>query len=220
MKILSGRSRREMAWWGVAALALGVGAAALVGTMPQSVPAALVLSKAPPALQAVVQRAAVIHVPSSRPVRLTIPALKINIAVGTLGLQPDRQLMVPTNAHVVDWYIDGPTPGSVGSAVMLGHVDSFRGPGTFFYLKTLKAGDTIAVRLADGTEAHFVVTRVVEYAKTSFPDRLVFGSHGIRSLELVTCGGVFDHATGHYESNVVVFSRLVSAVVPGSSTSH
>jgi hypothetical protein len=35
----------------------------------------------------------------------------------------------------------------------------------------------------------------------------------------VTCGGVFDHDTGHYESNVVVFSRLVSVVVPKRSIS-
>jgi len=56
----------------------------------------------------------------------------------------------------------------------------------------------------------FVVERVVQYAKTSFPDRLVYGSHGTRSLQLVTCGGIFDHGTGHYEANVVVFSRLIS----------
>jgi hypothetical protein len=59
----------------------------------------------------------------------------------------------------------------------------------------------------------------MEYAKTSFPDRLVFGSQGARGLNLVTCGGVFDHDTGHYESNVVVFSRLVSVVVPKRSIS-
>jgi sortase (surface protein transpeptidase) len=216
LKILRTCSRREVAWWGTAAMAFGVGVAALVGTIPQGVPASLVLSKGTTPL-AVVQSAPAIRVPTSRPLRLIIPALNINTPVGVLGLQPDHQLMVPTSAHVVDWYVDGPTPGSVGSAVMLGHVDSFDGPGTFFYLKTLKAGDTIEVRLVDGTDTHFVVTRVVEYAKTSFPDRLVFGSHGIRSLELVTCGGVFDHETGHYESNIVVFSRLVSAVAPASS---
>jgi sortase (surface protein transpeptidase) len=117
--------------------------------------------------------------------------------------------MVPTSAHVVDWYDDGPTPGQVGSAVILGHVDSFRGPGTFFYLKNLKAGDWITVKLADGAVTHFVVVRVVQFSKDSFPDQLVFGSHGTQTLQLVTCGGTFDHATGHYESNIVVFSRYL-----------
>jgi sortase (surface protein transpeptidase) len=143
-------------------------------------------------------------------VRLTIPALNINTYVGTLGLQPDHQVEVPTSTHVVDWYKDGATPGQIGSAVILGHVDSYVGPGTFFDLKTLKSGDKITVQLANGEITRFVVIRVVQYAKTTFPDHLVYGSHKSRLLNLVTCGGTFDHATGHYESNVVVFTRLVS----------
>lgn len=202
-------------WWGTAGLALGVGVVALVNTLPQHVPRSIILSQAtvsPAHVAKVTPR--VPQLASSRPVRLKIPALSINVAVGTLGLQPDHEVMVPTSTHVVDWYVDGPTPGRIGSAVILGHVDSYLGPGTFFYLKSLKAGDNITADLADGAVTHFVVTRVVEYAKTNFPDRLVYGSHGFASLELVTCGGVFDHDTGHYESNIVVFSRLVRAVAP------
>jgi hypothetical protein len=71
----------------------------------------------------------------------------------------------------------------------------------------------------DGVTTHFLVTEVVQYSKTSFPDRLVYGSHGTRSLQLVTCGGVFDHATGHYESNIVVFSNLVSVTPAKAATS-
>jgi sortase (surface protein transpeptidase) len=224
MSILRDRSRRELVWWGAAVLALAVGVVALLGTLPQSVPKDVVLS-APPA-SAASAAAPASHkaapkfptIPTSRPVRLRIPAISINTAVGTLGLQPDHQVMVPTSTHVVDWYIDGPTPGRVGSAVMLGHVDSYLGPGTFFYLKLLKTGDAITVTLADGIVTHFTVTKVVEYAKASFPDRLVYGSHGIRGLQLVTCGGTFDHETGHYESNIVVFSHLVSVSIPQRDT--
>jgi sortase (surface protein transpeptidase) len=118
--------------------------------------------------------------------------------------------MVPTSTTTVGWYVNGAAPGQIGSAVILGHVDSYTGPGVFFELKTLVAGDRINVVLADGAVTTFAVTKVVEYSKTSFPDQLVYGSHGIRSLQLVTCGGTFDHATGHYESNVVVYSQLVS----------
>jgi len=220
MSVLKFRSRREWMWWGAAGLALSVGAVALVSTLPQRAPASIVLSQTttPPKHVAAVAPS-VPQLPSSRPVRLKIPALSINTAVGTLGLQPDHEVMVPTSTHVVDWYVDGPTPGRIGSAVILGHVDSYLGPGTFFYLKSLKAGSTITVDLADGTVTHFVVTKVVEYAKTSFPDRLVYGSHGFASLELVTCGGIFNHDTGHYESNIVVFSRLVRAVAPAKSVS-
>jgi hypothetical protein len=97
----------------------------------------------------------------------------------------------------------------VGSAVILGHVDSNRGPGIFFEIKTLPVGALIEVRLADRTTTLFRVTSVVQYAKSSFPDTLVYGSSGGRELNLVTCGGTFNHETGSYESNIVVFSRLV-----------
>jgi sortase (surface protein transpeptidase) len=220
-KGIRGRLGRQWIWWGVAAVALAVGVTALVTTFPRSDPRSVVLSQtATPATPAVAVTATAnskVTIPSvghSRPLVLIIPALGIRTKVGTLGLQPDHEVMVPTNTHTVGWYRDGPTPGQVGSAVILGHVDSYLGPGTFFYLKNLKAGDPITLDLANGAVTHFVVTKVVQYAKTSFPDRLVYGSHGIRALQLVTCGGTFDHATGHYESNVVVFSHLVSATKP------
>jgi len=220
VSILKGRSRREWAWWGTTALALGVGTSALLATLPSGVPTSLALSPASATTRQAAKDAPQFPaIPSSPPAHLTIPAIGVNTVVGTLGLQADDQLMVPTSPHVVDWYVDGPTPGHVGSSVILGHVDSFKGPGTFFYLKKLKTGNAITVVLADGTAERFVVTRVVEYAKTSFPDRLVFGSQGTRSLNLVTCGGVFDHDTGHYESNVVVFSHLVSVVVAKGAAS-
>jgi hypothetical protein len=66
----------------------------------------------------------------------------------------------------------------------------------------------------DGTVTRFRVNKVVQFAKTTFPDQLVFGSHGTRSLQLVTCGGPFDPSTGHYLANIVVFSLLVSVLGP------
>lgn len=213
------RFSRQWIWWGVAAVALVVGVAALVTTLPRTDPPAVVLSQsaasASPAVAVTpTPKVAISSLARSRPLTLIIPAIGVKTAVGTLGLQPNHEVMVPTNTHTVGWYRDGPTPGQMGSAVILGHVDSYLGPGTFFHLKQLRTGDPITLDLASGAVTHFVVTKVVQYAKTSFPDRLVYGSHGIRALQLVTCGGTFDHATGHYESNVVVFSRLVSVTKP------
>lgn len=173
----------------------------------------VVLAKAP-TLTTPVKVATFPVIPQSRPVRLKIPAIGVTSYVGQLGLQANGQIQVPTSTHVVGWYIDGPTPGQKGSAVILGHVDSYLGPGTFFNLKLLKAGNAITLVLADGTVTRFAVSEVVQYSKTTFPDRLVYGSNGTRSLQLVTCGGTFNHATGSYESNVVVFSHLVSVSLP------
>jgi sortase (surface protein transpeptidase) len=117
---------------------------------------------------------------------------------------------VPTSYQQAGWFGLGPTPGQRGSAVMLGHVDSHSGPGVFFQLRTLTDGDKVAVDLADGATATFVVIGVVTYAKEQFPAKQVYGSHGYSALQLVTCGGVFDSQTGGYLSNVVVYAALES----------
>jgi hypothetical protein len=73
----------------------------------------------------------------------------------------------------------------------------------------LIAGDVINVSLADGSSTHFKVTSVAIYLKSEFPDQAVYGSHGSSDLQLVTCAGAFDTHTGHYLSNVVVYSTLI-----------
>jgi len=86
--------------------------------------------------------------------------------------------------------------------------------GVFFSLRTLAAGDQVFVVLADGDTVQFAVDSVAMYDKTAFPSERVYSSDGSSALQLVTCGGVFDHQTGSYLSNVVVYTSLVS-VTPG-----
>jgi hypothetical protein len=46
------------------------------------------------------------------------------------------------------WYALGPRPGDPGSSVILGQVDSGRGPAVFFRLRELRRGDEIKVTRA------------------------------------------------------------------------
>lgn len=147
----------------------------------------------------------------SRPVSIAIPALGVSARLVELGLQPDHQVQVPQTTTVAGWFKLGPTPGQEGSSVILGHVDSYTGPGVFFELRNLVAGQLVKVRLADGVIVNFAVVRVVQYSKSNFPDRLVYNPHSPPELQLVTCGGAFDHATGHYLANIVVYTRLLSS---------
>ncbi|HUY43787.1 MAG TPA: class F sortase [Acidimicrobiales bacterium] len=147
----------------------------------------------------------------SSPRTVSIPALGVRASIVKLGLTANHQVQVPKTTTVVGWYKLGPAPGQIGSSVLLAHVDSTTGPGVFFYLKNLQAGNLVNVTLANGTVTHFRVEKVVEYSKTAFPDRLVYGNHRSRELQLVTCGGAFDRSTGSYESNVVVFTKYVGA---------
>ena len=144
----------------------------------------------------------------SLPVSLRIPAIGVAVAVSTLGLNPDGTVEVPTDFQKPGWYRLGPSPGQMGSAVILGHVDSYQGPAVFFRLRSLAAGDPVEVTLADGVVADFVVTSVAMYSKAQFPSQQVYGSHGNGELQLVTCGGTFDTRTRSYLSNIVVYTSL------------
>lgn len=151
----------------------------------------------------------------SVPVTIRVPAIGLAVFLGpSLGLNLDGTVQVPTGTTQPGWFNLGPTPGQIGSSVILGHVDSDRGPGVFFQLRTLAPGDQVDVGLADGVTAQFTVNTVAMYSKTDFPAQRVYGSHGSSALQLVTCGGVFDHQTGSYLSNIVVYTSL-SAVIEG-----
>src|ERR1700722_519259 len=122
----------------------------------------------------------------SVPVAVRIPAIGVAVWLTQLGLNANGTVAVPTSVQVPGWFSPGPSPGQVGSAVILGHVDSTQGPGVFFQLRTLQPGTQIQVNLADGVIATFKVTSVVEYQKTAFPDQKVYSSNGGSALQLVT----------------------------------
>ena len=144
--------------------------------------------------------------PVARPVSLTIPLIGVQTRLVYLGLTSDGALQVPSSTSVAGWYTGSPRPGAIGSAIIVGHIDSYVGPGIFFRLSTLRRGDKIYVRRADGTLVEFRVTSVQTYLKDHFPTEDVYGPTPDAELRLITCGGAFDHATGHYLSNIVVYA--------------
>ena len=121
-----------------------------------------------------------------------------------------------TSADEAAWYKYSVTPGQIGTAVIEGHVDSNQGPAVFYRLGALQPGDTIDVTLADGITAIFRVTGVREYQKSNYPADAIYGTTNYAALRLITCGGVFDYATGHYLSSTVVFASLTSSRPAGS----
>lgn len=144
------------------------------------------------------------------PAHLRIPAIGVSTALVGLGLNRDRTVEVPENPDVAGWFRHGTVPGRLGSAVVLGHVDSRRGPAVFYRLSTLRPGSRIEVRLSDGVVVEFAVSRVVSYPNRDFPARRVYaGNPRRRTLSLVTCGGAYDANAGGYQSNVVVYSSFV-----------
>ena len=144
-----------------------------------------------------------------------IPAIGAGSDLLHLGLNPDGTIATPPIDEKVShasWFDKSPEPGTLGPAILLGHIDSARyGPAIFYNLAKLVPGDTVEVSRDDGTVAIFAVDGVREYSKDEFPTLEVYGDLDHAGLRLITCGGVFDSNTGHYESNVVVFASLIAS---------
>jgi hypothetical protein len=149
----------------------------------------------------------------SPPVAVYIPAIGVKSRLLHLGLNSDGSIQVPsveTSANLAAWYKYSATPGQIGASVIEGHVDSRHGPAVFFRLGALRPGNTIDVSLANGITAIFRVTGVRVYTKSNFPAKTVYGPARYAALRLITCGGAFDFAAGHYLSSTVVFASLTS----------
>ena len=147
----------------------------------------------------------------SVPVHLTIPRIGVSVGLSVLGLNAKGTVNTPTNFAVPGWYRGDRSPGQKGSAVILGHVDSTNGPAVFYKLDKLGLGNRVDVTLRNGKKLTFAVIGVRMFEKTNFPDQLVYGARDYPALQLVTCGGIFDPSTGHYLSNIVVFTALIKS---------
>jgi hypothetical protein len=137
----------------------------------------------------------------------------VNHSVLKLGLNRDQTVEVPPLSEVPTpgWYEYSPTRGGVGTAVILGHIDSAKeGAGVCFRLGGMTEGDEIAVNRADGSTAHFAVYAVHEYPKSHFPAQAVYGNTARAELRLIGCGGSLDRAKHSYRDDIVVYARLVS----------
>jgi len=211
MKRLSGILHHRQLWVILATLAVALAVVAEFAVSPTPSTSARPVVISPSTASPMLTSATASNIPApaiSVPMSLGVPALGIETHVMELGLNANGTVQVPPNTVEAGWYKYGPTPGRRGSAVILAHVDSYKGIGVFFYIKNLRAGNVINVTLRNHSVAHFKVNRVMEYSQKSFPDALVYKNHGTTVLNLVTCGGIFDHATGSYESNIVVFSTF------------
>lgn len=143
----------------------------------------------------------------SVPFRLTIPSIGVNAPLIRLGLNKERRLQVPGNAHTAGWFTGAPRPGQVGPAVIAAHVHYNDRIGAFARLSQVKINDRVFVAGKDGKKVAFVITRVARFQKNRFPTSLVYGNITYPGLRLITCEG-FDSKSDTYRDNLVVFARL------------
>jgi hypothetical protein len=153
---------------------------------------------------------------------LVIPALRVRAPVVATGAV-DGSMTIPADVHTVGWYdgadttggktVSGPAPwpGQPGVSVLAGHINWVgQGPGALYYIGQLVAGDPLEVIGSNRVATFWRVSRPpITIAKADLPAN-IFVNTGPPKLVLVTCGGPFDSATGHYLDNVIVWAKLAS----------
>jgi len=142
----------------------------------------------------------------SRPVRIRIASLGVDAPVTASGIDVRNGVLgIPADIHRTGWWRDGAAPGDGNGAVLVaGHVDSAAGGvGAFFSLRNAAAGASVEVVAASGRTFAYRVESVRTYPKSALPPS-VFDATGRPRLVLVTCGGTFDPAAGHYPDDVVL----------------
>jgi hypothetical protein len=150
------------------------------------------------------------------PTRVIIPSIGVNAAVEPVGLCPAPGLdcdgtpagglaTPPLDAeNLTGWWDGGSAPGQDGPAVIVGHVNSAAaGNLVFANLDQMVAGEAIEIEPGN---LWFTVVGTQEVSKDAFPTQAVYGPTSGPTLRLVTCGGAFDDATGHYLDNFIVYA--------------
>ena len=151
--------------------------------------------------------------------RISIPSINVDAPLSKGAVGKDGQLPDPIGPGDVMWYDFGSrkdvggAPGAGGNAILAGHVDragfveyagvEYSGPGVFFWLDRLDAGDVIEITVNGKTLRYGVVWAKEVPADANWNELFsakVLGD----SLTIVTCGGNFDYATREYTSRYVV----------------
>jgi Sortase domain len=139
------------------------------------------------------------------PSTLSIPKIGVRAAIVGVGLKVNGAMQTPDPGQV-GWYRHGPKPGDPGPAVLVGHIDNRTGPDVFHRLGRLRPGDEILVGRPDGTTTRFLVGRLERHPKTELPTSRIWTKSNRPLLRLITCAGSFDHATGHYRDNLILYA--------------
>ena len=147
-----------------------------------------------------------------QPVRISIPALKVNAPIIPAAVDSAGALAVPANVVQAAWFQAGNAPGQPGTAIIAAHVDFQGALGLFNRLHTLPRGSLIYVTDASGHVRVFHATTGT-LAPKSDPSTVeslaaAAAKPGQPRLALITCGGDLNYAKHSYYDNFVLLADL------------
>ncbi|MFA7201663.1 MAG: class F sortase [Candidatus Paceibacterota bacterium] len=143
----------------------------------------------------------------TKPFRIRIPKININASVISVGLTSTGAMDAPESPHEVAWYNQGPIPGEIGNAVLVGHYGWKDGvPAVFDVLYTLIKGDEIYIEDENKVVTIFSVNRVETYKENQDASDVFISTDGKVHLNLITCGGDWNEDQNRYSNRTVVFA--------------
>lgn len=161
----------------------------------------------PPMVQALTADA------SSTPERLIIPEIGVDAYVQLVGVTKKGNMGVPDKFMDVGWYRLGFFPGSVGNAVIAGHLDNGpKVPAVFKDLSKLRVNDMVYVVNKEGKKLGFKVVGYSMYDYDNAPLDNIFGSSTESHLNLITCDGVWDPANRIYNKRLIVYTTFTGVI--------
>jgi LPXTG-site transpeptidase (sortase) family protein len=141
------------------------------------------------------------------PVRLKIPVIDIDTAIEYVGLTADGAMDTPESSDNVAWFMLGPLPGKIGSAVIAGHYGPKNGKASVFDdLYKLRQGDKLHIEDDRGATIIFVVQESRIYDPAADASDVFSSADGRSHLNLITCEGVWDAGSSSYSERLVVFT--------------
>jgi len=141
------------------------------------------------------------------PVRLQIPALKVDAAIISKGLDGSGAVDMSEDPYVVAWFNLSSLPGEIGSTVIAGHYGwKENTPAVFDSLYKIRIGDVIQVEDRNGLTTTFVVRKMERYFPGSAAKEVFQSNDGKTHLNLITCEGDWNADSKSYSERLVVFA--------------
>ena len=72
----------------------------------------------------------------------------------------------------------------------------------------LRVGQTITIRLQDGSTIRYVADSMIRVPKSRFPTNRVYAQTKQPTLRLITCAGTMNAENGYHPDNYIVFASL------------
>ncbi len=150
---------------------------------------------------------------TEKPVKLVIPALKLDADVREVGIDQTGAMEMPQDWQEVGWYRGSAHMGEWGTAVMSGHVDHYTGPAVFYHLKRLQAGDVVVIEDRHGTRWQYRVVSKEIKPLDKWQAREVFVAQSpFPSLHLFSCVGAYSKSAQTYLERILVRCELEEIV--------